>query len=220
VYYQNKIFAIGLISLIFTGCQNQKKQDIDRLPFFNKPDFSPEWINSGDLKYADIHQIPDFTLINQSGDTIRESDVDNHIYVANFIFTRCMSICPKMTENMKIIQEKYKSVPEILFLSHSVTPDIDTVPVLKKFGEKYGIIEGKWHLLTGDRDQIYKLAKKEYFAGDTVGFYSDKNEFLHTENFLLIDQKRRIRGVYNGTLQIEMQRLIDDIEMLRQEDSD
>ena len=119
---------------------------------------------------------------------------------------------------MGTLQEKFKNDDEVIFLSHSVTPQMDSVPVLKKYAETKGVITGKWHLLTGSRDEIYRLAKKEYFAGDTVGYYQTGNEFLHTENFILVDKHRRIRGVYNGTLLLEMERLSEDIATLKKED--
>lgn len=123
-----------------------------------------------------------------------------------------------MTTNMTTLQEKYKNDEDILLLSHSVTPAMDSVPVLKRYAETKGIISGKWHLLTGDEDQIYAMAKKQYFAGDTIGYYQTGNEFLHTENFILVDKHRRIRGVYNGTLALEMERLMDDIATLKKEE--
>ena len=200
----------------FIGCKSDKKELT--LPFINKPDFTPEWIkeNSGD--YKNIHTIPAFSFYNQDGDLVTEKTVEGKIYVANFIFTRCAGICPIMTSNMMILQQKFKNDEEVLFLSHSVTPDIDSVPVLKKYASAKGIISGKWHLLTGKQQEIYRMARQEYFAGDTIGFYQTGNEFLHTENFILIDTKKRIRGVYNGTLAIEMERLILDIETLKKEE--
>lgn len=119
---------------------------------------------------------------------------------------------------MGILQEKFKSDDQVIFLSHSVTPDMDSVPVLKKYAQSKGVISGKWHLLTGKHDEIYRLAKKEYYAGDTVGYYQTGGQFLHTENFILIDKHRRIRGVYNGTLPLEMERLGEDINTLKKEE--
>ena len=119
---------------------------------------------------------------------------------------------------MGTLQEKYKNDDDVLLLSHSVTPQMDSVPVLKKYAEDKGVISGKWHLLTGNMDDIYRLAKKEYYAGDTIGYYQTGNEFLHTENFILVDKHRRIRGIYNGTLALEMERLIDDIGTLKKEE--
>ena len=187
------------------------------LPFINKPDFTPEWIDKTSPEYKNVHTIPPFSFSDQDGKTVNEKTVDGKIYVADFIFTRCAGICPKMTADMGLLQQKFKTDTSILFLSHSVTPDMDSVPVLKKYAEKKGVISGKWHLLTGNQEQIYTLAKKQYYAGDTVGYYQTGNEFLHTENFLLIDRHRRIRGVYNGTLPIEMERLADDIHTLEKE---
>ena len=119
---------------------------------------------------------------------------------------------------MGTLQERFKNDADVLFLSHSVTPEMDSVPVLKKYALNKGVISGKWHLLTGNTNDIYRLAKKEYYAGDTIGYYQTGNEFLHTENFILVDKQRRIRGVYNGTLSLEMERLIDDIGTLKKEE--
>lgn len=121
---------------------------------------------------------------------------------------------------MGLLQKKFKNDSSILFLSHSVTPGMDSVPVLKRYAEKMGVITGKWHLLTGNQRAIYKIAKKQYFAGEVMGFYQTGNEFLHTENFLLIDSHRRIRGVYNGTLTLEMERIEDDISTLKIEENE
>lgn len=205
----------GLL-ILFAGCTNKPKEL--SLPFINKPDFTPEWIAGSDSGYAFIHSIPSFSFTDQDGKTVTEKTVTGKIYVADFIFTRCGSICPKMTTNMGTLQEKFKNDNEVIFLSHSVTPEMDSVPVLKRYAEAKGIISGKWHLLTGNKEDIYSLAKKQYYAGDTIGFYQTGNEFLHTENFILVDKQRRIRGVYNGTLPLEMERLIEDIGILKKED--
>ena len=207
--------TLGLL-LLLAGCIN--KTAILPLPFINQPDFTPEWISPSDSNYSTIHQIPNFSFTNQDNQTVTEKTVDGKIYVANFIFTRCGSICPKMTVNMGILQKKFKEDKDVIFLSHSVTPEMDSVAALRRYANQKGIISGKWHLLTGNKDEIYRLAKQQYFAGDTLGYYQTGNEFLHTENFILVDKHRRIRGVYNGTLPIEMDRLIDDIGTLKLED--
>jgi protein SCO1/2 len=205
-----------LLLILLVGCKNKPKQE--SLPFINKPDFTPEWIEKNDPAYSNIHRIPSFSFTDQNGETITEKTVDGKIYVADFFFTRCGSICPKMTNNMGLVQEKFKNNNDVLLLSHSVTPEMDSVPVLKKYAEAKGVITGKWHLLTGNKDEIYSLAKKQYYAGDTIGYYQTGNEFLHTENFILVDKHRRIRGVYNGTLALEMERLEDDINTLLKEE--
>ena len=205
-----------ILLMILVGCKSKPTES--SMPFINKPDFTPEWINKSDAGYNSIHRIPAFSFTDQDGETITEKTVDGKIYVADFIFTRCGSICPKMTMNMSLLQNKFKNNNEVLLLSHSVTPEMDSVPVLKKYAEQKGVISGKWHLLTGKESEIYDLAKKQYYAGDTIGYYQTGNEFLHTENFILVDKLRRIRGVYNGTLPLEMERLTDDINTLLKED--
>jgi len=210
--------SILFLLLMMAACKSKTVDKGLSLPFINKPDFTPEWIDTNDPAYKNIHNIPAFSFTDQDGKTITEKDVAGKIYVTDFIFTRCGSICPLMTTNMSTLQEKYKYDDEVLLLSHSVTPSMDSVPVLKRYAEAKGIISSKWHLLTGNEDQIYAMAKKQYFAGDTIGYYQTGNEFLHTENFILVDKHRRIRGVYNGTLALEMERLIDDITTLKKED--
>ncbi len=205
-----------VLLILLVGCKSKPTES--SLPFINKPDFTPEWISEDDTAYKNIHRIPVFSFTDQDGKIVTEKTVEGKIYVADFIFTRCGSICPKMTTNMALIQSVFKNNDEVLLLSHSVTPEMDSVPALKKYAEAKGVISGKWHLLTGKEEDIYALAKRQYFAGDTIGYYQTGNEFLHTENFILIDKFRRIRGVYNGTLPVEAERLIDDINTLLKED--
>ena len=208
-----------VILVLFSACKSNSHTKAGLpLPFINKPDFTPEWINKTDPGYDSIHRIPAFSFTDQDGKTVTQKTVDGKIYVADFFFTRCGSICPKMTGNMALLQKRFAADDDVVFLSHSVTPMMDSVPVLKKYAEEKGVVSGKWHLLTGDKDEIYTIAKKQYYAGDTVGYYQTGNEFLHTENFILVDKHRRIRGVYNGTLPLEMERLGDDIGELKKEE--
>lgn len=213
-------FVFILVMLVACNAKHpaaQKDAELP-LPFINKPDFTPEWINKADKAYDSIHTIPPFSFTDQDGQTITEKTVQGKIYVADFFFTRCAGICPKMTGNMKTLQDKFKDDNDIILMSHSVTPDSDSVSVLKEYAQKRGVISGKWHLLTGKRDEIYALARQQYYAGDTVGYYQTGKEFLHTENFILLDKHRRIRGVYNGTLPLEIERLTDDIATLKKEE--
>lgn len=195
----------------------QIKDSVVTLPFFNQPDWTPEWISQTDSSYQHIHTIPSFSFIDQNGKVVDENLLKGKIYVTNFFFTKCRNICPKMTNNMLLLQEAFKSDTSILLLSHSVTPETDDVKVLHKYALDNKVDSAKWHLLTGDKKAIYGLAKQQYFAGDTVGYYQSGNEFLHTENFILVDQHRRIRGVYNGTLPVEINRIIEDITILKSE---
>ena len=190
----------------------------ESLPFFNKPDWTPEWISTTDSAYKNIHRIPKFSFTNQDGNSITQDYVNGKIYVANFFFSRCRGICPKMATNMQLLQEAYKNDPDITLLSHSVTPEADSVSVLKRYALDNNVDAKKWNLLTGDKSEIYSLAKREYFAGDSIGYYQTGNEFLHTENFILVDKHRRIRGVYNGTLALEIERIRTDINTLKLEE--
>ncbi|MFA9206530.1 MAG: SCO family protein [Burkholderiaceae bacterium] len=220
-----KLSACFLCSLfILMACNNSsntlsnlKTDSLVALPFFNVPDWTPEWIVKEDTGYAKIHSIPAFSFKDQEGADITEADVKGKIYVANFFYTKCRGICPKMTSNMFLLQEAFKNDSTIVLLSHSVTPELDSVAVLKKYAILNKVDSKKWHLLTGSKNEIYNLAKQQYFAGDSVGFYQTGNEFLHTENFILVDQKRRIRGVYNGTLLLEIERIKEDILALKLE---
>jgi protein SCO1/2 len=215
---------ILLFSFLVLSCttNNQQLQEIntanETLPYFNTPDWTPEWIDKTDSQYQQIHRIPQFKFKNQEGEMISNKTVEGKIYIANFFFTSCRGICPKMTSNMYLLQEAFKLDTTILFLSHSVTPESDSVSILKKYAIENKVNSKQWHLLTGPTKEIYDLAKKQYFAGDTIGYYQTGNEFLHTENFILVDQKQRIRGVYNGTLLIEIDRIKEDIAILKKED--
>ena len=213
---------LSLIFLLFACSSNKVKQNKkleakESLPFFNTPDWTPEWIEQNSNTYQKIHRIPAFKFIDQQGDTITNQTIAGKIYIANFFFTTCRGICPKMTTNMYLLQEAFKQDTNILLLSHSVTPDTDSVSVLKKYAIENKVNSKQWHLLTGSKKEIYELAKKQYFAGDSVGYYQTGNEFLHTENFILLDKHQRIRGVYNGTLLVEIERIKEDIQILKQE---
>jgi protein SCO1/2 len=189
----------------------------ETLPFFNQPDWTPEWITHDDSSYGQVHRIPAFSFTDQDGNNITQQTVEGKIYLANFFFSKCNNICPKMMVNMKKLQDAFSKDDGLVLLSHSVTPEDDSIPALKKFADENGVNSTNWHLLTGDKTEIYRLAKKEYFAGDSVGYYQSGNEFLHTENFILVDKHRRIRGVYNGTLAVEVERIMKDILILKAE---
>jgi len=203
-----------IVLFLFGGCQSHKEET---LPFYNDPEFTPRWIEPSSAAYDSIHTIPSFSFTDQEGATVTEKMVEGKIYIANFMFTSCVSICPVMTDNMKILQKEFERDEEVVLISHSVLPAVDSVSVLKKYAERKGIKSSKWHLLTGNRDSIYSLAKRQYYAGDSIGFYGNQRDFLHTENFILVDKHRRIRGVYNGTIKFEMDRIIEDIHTLMKE---
>ena len=206
-----------LSSTLFFSCK-EKNKDIINMPYYNTANFDPIFINNNSevLKLI-THTIDSFTFLNQDSSLITQSVFDKKIHVANFIFTTCGSICPVMTNNLKIVGDQFLSDTSVVLLSYSVTPWIDKPYVLKKYKQKNSIINSNWHFLTGDRTRIYKLARQSYFAEENIGFSKDSSEFLHTEHVLLIDKSRRIRGVYNGTLALEMQHLAEDIRRLQNE---
>ena len=160
------------------------------------------------------HTISDFSLVNQNGDTITQENYKDKIYVADFFFTTCPTICPIMTKNMGEIQEAIADDPEIMLLSHSVTPVIDTVAQLKRYAIEKGVIDSKWNLVTGDKKQIYELARKSYLAVKDDGD-GGPYDMIHTENFILVDKEKRIRGFYDGTNREDIDRLLNDLKILK-----
>lgn len=187
-----------------------------KLPVYNPVDVNPLLVDDAVRHISKDHKIANFSLTNQNGSTITQNNFENKIYVADFFFTRCQTICPVMTINMAELQEYFKNDDEVKFLSHSVTPIMDSVPVLKAYADKKGVIDGKWDITTGSKKHIYELARKSYFAVLDEGDGGDQ-DFIHTEQFILVDKKRQIRGFYDGTDKNEMQRIIDDIELLKKE---
>jgi protein SCO1/2 len=162
------------------------------------------------------HKVKDFKLVNQNGDTITQKNYKDKIYVADFFFTTCQSICIDMAKSMQTLQSEFEDDKDILLLSHSVTPEMDDVAQLKKYALEKGAIDSKWNLVTGDKKQIYNLARKEYLASKTQGD-GGKYDLVHTENFVLVDKEKRIRGFYDGTNPEEIEQLIEDIDILRLE---
>ncbi len=187
-----------------------------KLPVYNPADVNPKLVDATVKHKRSNHKISDFTLINQNGDIITQDNYQDKIYIADFFFTRCQTICPIMTINMSELQSHYINDPDIMFLSHSVTPFIDSVAVLRKYADEKGVIDGKWNLVTGDKMHIYNLARKSYFAVLDEGD-GGAQDFIHTEQFILVDKKKQIRGFYDGTDKEEMNRIFEDIEILKKE---
>ncbi len=199
----------GIIVYLFYNALQPKKM----LPVY-QPSMVDKSLVDSTLHYTKkYHKVADFSLVNQNGETITQEDYRDKIYVADFFFTTCLTICPIMTKNMGEVQEAIKDDPNIMLLSHSVTPQIDTVAQLKRYALEKGVIDSKWNLVTGDKKQIYELARKSYLAvkndGDGGPF-----DMIHTENFILVDKEKRIRGFYDGTDREEIDRLLSDIKIL------
>jgi protein SCO1/2 len=190
----------------------------NRLKIYNPADVNPRLVDESILHVQKNHSIADFNLINQNGKKITNKDYEGKIYIADFFFTRCQNICIAMAYNMSELQEFYKNDTDIMFLSHSVTPLIDSVSVLKEYALNKGVIDAKWNVTTGKKKHIYELARKSYFAVLDEG-NGDENDFIHTEQFILVDKKRRIRGYYDGTNDQEMEKLKEDIVFLKEEEA-
>lgn len=188
----------------------------ERLPVFQPDMVNAELVDSTVQYVRKYHTVKDFKLINQHGDTITEDFYEDKIYVADFFFTTCLTICPVMTDHMLKIQEKIKDDPEVLLLSHTVFPKTDSVPVLKEYAIEKGVLDEKWNLVTGDKKHIYDLARKSYLASKSNGD-GGPYDMIHTENFVLVDKEKRIRGFYDGTDAEAIEDLLHDIKVLKAE---
>ncbi|MEM6893160.1 MAG: SCO family protein [Bacteroidota bacterium] len=211
-----KFFAVVLlvISAIVISLFYNALNPEERLPVYQPSMVSQELVDSALHYKKKYHTIADFELVNQNGKTITQQDYEDKIYVADFFFTTCLTICPIMTKNMGAVQEEIASYPDVMLLSHSVTPQIDTVAQLRRYADEKGVLDEKWNLVTGDKAQIYELARKSYLAVKTDG-NGGEFDMVHTENFILVDKERRIRGYYDGTNAEEMEKLLSDIAILR-----
>ncbi|WP_350284345.1 SCO family protein [uncultured Croceitalea sp.] len=203
------VLSVVIIYFIYDALSPEK-----RLPVYQPSMVNPELVDSTLHDTKKYHTIADFELVNQNGQSVTQQDYEGKIYVADFFFTTCPSICPIMTKNMAEIQGTILDDDDVLLLSHSVTPQIDSVAQLKKYALEKGVVDSKWNLVTGDKKQIYQLARKSYLAvkndGDGGPF-----DMIHTENFILVDKEKRIRGFYDGTNTEEVEKLLEDLEVLK-----
>ena len=209
---KTELFIISFLTFLgLTSCNQVSKQ---QLPIYNPSDMDQRVIDKS-MTGVTNHTVADFKLINQNGETITQDNYKGKIYITDFFFTRCTTICPIMTENIGKLQEVFKTDDDIMFLSLSVTPEIDSISVLRAYADDKGVIDAKWNITTGEKKHIYELARKSYFAvldkGD--GGFQD---FIHTTNFVLVDKEKRIRGIYDGTNDEEIKRLINDIRILKE----
>ncbi|MCK0190466.1 SCO family protein [Arenibacter sp. F20364] len=198
-----------IISLFYNALQPKKV-----LPVYQPAMVNYELVDSTLQHVKKYHTIADFAFTNQNGKLVTQKDYENKIYIADFFFTTCPTICPIMTKNMAGLQDKIMDDKDVLLLSHSVTPDIDSVPQLKKYALEKGVNDSKWNLVTGDKREIYELARKSYMAVKTDGD-GGPYDMIHTENFILVDKERRIRGFYDGTNSEAMETLLSDLEILK-----
>jgi len=211
-----KFFAVVLLvlSAIIISIIYSILKPIKTLQVYEPEMVNVELVDSTVQHIRKYHKIADFRLVNQNGEIITQDTYKDKIYVADFFFTTCQTICPIMTGHMKEIQDRLQDEPDVLLLSHSVTPRIDSVARLKKYALAKGVNDAKWNLVTGDKKQIYELARKSYLAAKSDGD-GGPYDMVHTENFVLIDKKKRIRGFYDGTNPEDIDRLLEDIKILK-----
>jgi protein SCO1/2 len=205
------VLSVIIVYSIYTLKSPEKK-----LPVFQPDMVSAELVDTTVQYIRKYHKIADFELYNQNGDTITQDFYEGKIYVADFFFTTCISICPIMTDNMLKIQDQIKDDPEVFLLSHTVIPRTDTVAQLKRYALEKGVMDSKWNLVTGDKKQIYDLARKSYLASKSNGD-GGPYDMIHTENFVLVDKEKRIRGFYDGTQSKAIADLMSDIKILKSE---
>ncbi|MCB0442890.1 MAG: SCO family protein [Flavobacterium sp.] len=211
--YKFQILSFVTFSAIFLSISFHLLTPKRKLPIFNPSDVNPELVDSTIQHVSKYHTIADFSFTNQNGELVTQKNYEEKIYVADFFFTTCPTICPIMQDNMVEIQNTFKSIPDVMLLSHTVMPDIDSVPILKKYALEKGVIDSKWNLVTGDKKDIFYIARKSYLAVKTET-EGELYDMVHTENLILIDKQRRVRGFYDGTNKEEIKRLIDDIRFL------
>ena len=205
------VLSAIILSLFYSALKPKKT-----LPIYNPADVNPELVDSTVQYISKYHTIADFSFVNQNGKTITQKDYEGKIYVADFFFTTCGSICPKMTTNLSAIQKAFSNNPKVKLLSYTVFPETDSVPILKAYAKKNHIDDTKWNLVTGDKKEIYTMARKSYLAVK-MGKPSELYDMVHTENFVLVDTKKRVRGFYDGTNKEDIKRLIADITFLSNE---
>nr|WP_067058353.1 SCO family protein [Mucilaginibacter sp. L294] len=210
-----KLIGLALIALAFTAC---KFNDADKpkLPIMGNRDAVTKTVNGKEVVDTVYQTIPDFKFVNQYGDTITQKSLKGDIYVADFFFTTCPSICPIMHRNMLNVYKEFKNVPDFKIISHTIDPKHDSVAVMKKYADKLGISGNSWWLLQGNKEQTYDLGQKSYLVAvkqddGTPGGY------VHQGWFVLVDKQKRIRGYYDGTDEKQVAKLIDDIKILRTE---
>lgn len=212
---QRTLLLIGIFLLLAAGIYYMIRPS-DRLPIYHPNQLDRRLVDPSVRGTKGEHRTMDFSLTDHTGNTFTQNDVGERIVVTDFFFTTCRTICPKMTSEMERVQEAFKDEPRILLLSHSVTPEIDTVEALAAYAELHGADPARWRFLTGSRKQIYALARSSYFAAMDEGD-GGPDDFVHTENFVLVDPQRRLRGFYDGTDSNDVDRLISDVRKLLKE---
>jgi protein SCO1/2 len=207
---KNKIIIFALLTVVLIACGKKK------LPILGERAVDVNIINGKEVIDTIYQSVPDFSLTSQDGKIIDQNTINGKIYVADFFFVTCPTICPRMKKNLLTIYKAYKGNPNILFLSHTIDPDHDSVSVLKDFAERLGADSKQWLFLTGNRDSIYELATHGYYA-TALPDSTEPGGYVHSGGLILVDKHRRVRGIYDGTSVKDAEVLIKDIEILLDE---
>ncbi len=211
--------AIAIIFILAVGVSTYLTTDDTRLlPIINPVDINPDMVDPSIQNKGMHHQISEFYLQNQEGTWVTNDILKGKITVVNYFFVRCGGICPAMNKQMMKVNQHFKSSKKVMLLSHTVWPEVDSISVLKDYAERYNADSDTWQFLTGDKQHLYELARKSYLIcpdkDDPNYDHGSENDFIHTENVILVDAKGQIRGFYNGTFDKEMEQLILDIQIL------
>lgn len=209
---------IVLVVGVFTAYYiNKSAQDQKKLPVIQPRDVNSEMVDPELVNQGIGHRINEFSFTNQNGETITLDDVKGKIFVAEYFFTTCQTICPIMTEEMMRVQKRFKGNDEIKILSFTVDPEVDDVEIMSAYAKKHNAVDGQWHFLTGDKKDLYRLARNSFFVlkpAEATNLGDAGSDFIHTNNFVLVDKELRIRGYYDGTSSEEIDILMEDIELL------
>lgn len=208
------IVVVGITVAYFMSKDQLNQKE---LPIIQPNDVKQEMVNPELLQVGIGHRIGDFSFKNQNNEYVGLDEVKGNVFVAEYFFTTCGTICPRMTEQMTRVQKKFRGQDNFKILSFTVNPEIDTVEVMRKYATKHSALDGQWHFLTGDKEKLYALARNSFFVlkpAEATNLGDAESDFIHTNNFVLVDQKQRIRGYYDGTSIIEVNQLMKDIELL------
>ena len=206
VYLKGFLIFLVLIS----GCESKK------LPYYGEQEVIKKVVDGKEVEQTIYPVIPDFSFINEDGEVVTEKDFKNKVYVADFFFVTCPTICPVMKKNMLTVYNEYKENPEVKILSHTIDPEHDTPEVLKKYATDLGISGKMWQFVTGDKEKIYDIGQKHYMVS-ALEDSSQAGGYIHSGAFVLIDKDRHIRGMYDGTTEEGTAKLIQDLAVLLKE---
>ncbi len=211
------LFIATVCFVVAYAFLSNKPSEKDNLPIINPIDLNEEMVDSSMQRKGYGHTIQSFTLTNQFGEKFSSNELKNKVYVVEYFFTTCSTICPKMNQQMEWLQKEFHGNENFKILSFTVQPEIDSVPLLKEYAEEHNALKGQWHFLTGNKKLLYNLARKSFFVlkpTEAQNLGDANSDFIHTNNFVLIDKNQQIRGYYDGTSAKEIDKLAKDIRKL------